>query len=202
MTSGAVIAGYQYFVPFFITAWQKVYGTMYSTVTTAFKAPYSGWIETLLPSPTLNGTTLVTTGPATGQFWLPGALGQTPTQARDEMFQAAYIADITANPNTNPVVAAARQNDLLDWTPKSKVLLCGGSGDPVVPPALHQTVMKAAFDAKGLTNVISVDVNSAIELTYGAVKASSPTTYYGNYHAPYEPPFCHAQARGLFDQLK
>jgi pimeloyl-ACP methyl ester carboxylesterase len=202
MTSGTVIAGYQFFVPYFIAAWQKIYGNLYSNVTTAFKAPYSGWIETLLPSSTLSYTTLVTTGPAAGQFWLPGALGQTPTQARDEVFQAAFIADITTNPNTNPVVAAAKQNDLLDWSPKSKVLLCGGSGDPTVPPALHQAVMKAAFDAKGLTNVTSVDVNPYIEGVFGALKTSAPATFYGNYHGTYEPPFCHAQARGLFDRLK
>ena len=196
------IAGYQFFVPYFITAWQKIYGTLYSNVSTAFKAPYSGWIETLLPNATLNYTTLVTNGPTAGQFWLPGALGQTPNQARDEVFQAAYITDITANPNTNPVVAAAKLNDLLDWSPKSKVLLCGGSGDPTVPPAVHQAVMKAAFDAKGLTNVTSVDVNPFIEGVYGAVKTSAPATFYGNYHGTYEPPFCHAQARGLFDLLK
>jgi pimeloyl-ACP methyl ester carboxylesterase len=198
MTSGAVIAGYQYFVPFFITAWQKIYGNLYSNVTTAFKTPYSGWIETLLPSPTLNGTTLVTTGPATGQFWLPGALGQTPTQARDEMFQAAYIADITANPTTNPVVVAAKLNDLLDWSPKSKLLLCGGSADPVVPPALHQTVMKAAFDAKGLTNVTTTDVHSDIVTAVGPITMAN----IGNYHGAYESPYCHARARVLFETVR
>jgi pimeloyl-ACP methyl ester carboxylesterase len=202
IASGAAIAGYQFFVPYFITAWQKVYGNLYSSVTAAFKTPYSGWIETLLPSSTLNYTTLVTNGPAAGQFWLPGALGQTPAQARDELFQAAFIADLTTNPTTNPVVAAAKQNDLLDWSPKSKVLLCGGSGDPTVPPALHQAVMKAAFDAKGLTNVTSVDVNPYIEGVYGALKTSAPATFYGNYHGTYEPPFCHAQALGLFNLLK
>ena len=202
MASGAAIAGYQFFVPYFITAWQKIYGNLYSNVTTAFKTPYSGWIETLLPSATLNYTTLVTNGPTTGQFWLPGALGQTPAQARDDLFQAAFIADITASPSTNPVIAAAKQNDLLDWSPKSKVLLCGGSGDPTVPPALHQTVMKAAFDAKGLTNVTSVDVNPSIEYVYAAVKTASLATFYGNYHGTYEPPFCHQQARIVFDALR
>ena len=27
-------------------------------------------------------------------------------------------------------------------------------------------------------------------------------TYYGNYHGTYEPPLCHAQARGVFDAVK
>ncbi len=195
------IAGYQFFVPYLVNSWQKIYGNIYSSVSAAFKAPYSGWIENLLPSPTLTYTTLVTTGPTTGQFWLPGAMGQSPNQARDELFQPSFIADITSNPN-NPVIAAAKLNDLLDWSPKAKVLLCGGAEDPTVPPAVHQNVMKAAFDAKGLTNVISVDVDPYISATYGAVKASSPTTYYGNYHGTYEPPFCHAQAKALFDTVK
>ena len=190
------IAGYQFFVPYFITAWQKIYGNLYSNVTAAFKAPYSDYIESLLPNSTLDYTTLVTSGK------LPGINGETPTQARDAMFQAAYITDITANPSTNPVVAAAKQNDLLDWSPKSKVLLCGGSGDPTVSPTVHQAVMKAAFDAKGLTNVTSVDVNPYIEGVYGALKTSAPATFYGNYHGTYEPPFCHAQALGLFNLLK
>ena len=27
-------------------------------------------------------------------------------------------------------------------------------------------------------------------------------TYYGNYHGTYEPPFCHAQAKALFDTVR
>lgn len=195
------IAGYQFFVPFLINSWQKVYGNLYSDVKTVFKAPYSGWIENLLPSPTLTYTTLVTTGPAAGQFWLPGALGQTPNQARDELFQASFVSDIATN-SSSTVAQAARLNDLLDWTPRARVLLCGGSGDPTVPPALHQNVLKATWEAKGVTNFSSVDVDPYISATYGPVTAANAVAYYGNYHGTYEPPFCHAQARGLFDALK
>ena len=195
------IAGYQFFVPFLVNSWQKVYGDLYSDVKAAYKTPYSGWIENLLPSPTLTYTTLVTTGPAAGQFWLPGALGQSPNQARDELFQPAFVTDITTNAN-NPVVKAARLNDLLDWTPRARVLLCGGSGDPTVPPAIHQSVLKATWDAKGVTNFSSVDVDPYISATYGPVTAANAVAYYSKYHGTYEPPFCHAQARGLFDTLK
>jgi len=189
------IAGYQFFVPYLVTAWQKVYGNLYSDVKTAFKAPYADWIETLLPNPTLNYTTLVTSGK------LPGINGETPNQARDALFQPAFISDITANAN-NPVVAAATKNDLLDWSPKSPLMLCGGAGDPTVPPAVHQAVMKAAFDAKGLKNVTSVDVDPYVSATYGPVTQANAATYYGNYHGTYEPPFCHAQAKALFDTVK
>lgn len=185
------IAGYQFFVPFLVTAWQKIYGNLYSDVNAAFKAPYAEWIETLLPSPTLNYTTLVTSGK------LPGINGETPNQARDALFQPAFSSDILTNPN-NATVQAAKKNDLLDWSPKSKTMLCSGSGDPTVPAAIHQSVMKAAFDAKGLTNVVSVDVHPFIVATYGPITMAN----IANYHGTYAPPFCHAQAKALFDSVK
>ena len=200
--STAVIAGYQFFVPYLITAWQKVYATIYSDVAAVFKAPYSGYIESLLPSPTLNYTTLVTSGK------LPGINGETPTQARDLVFQSAYITDVQTN-NNNALYLAAKKNDLLGWSPKSKVLLCGGAGDPTVPPALHMIPMKADFDSRNLTNVTTVDVDAMVQAVYGpgGKAPTDPTaaafaTYYGNYHGSYEPPFCHAQAKAVFDTVK
>ena len=195
------IAGVQFFVPYLVTSWQKVYGNVYTDVKTAFKVPYSGYIETLLPSPTLNYTTLVTTGA------LPGGPGVTPNQARDLVFQPAFLAAAQAG-GTNPLFLAAKKNDLLGWNPKARLLLCGGAGDPTVPPAIHQQVMKADFDSRGLTNVASVDVDALVQATYAAGKAPTDpaseafATYYGNYHGTYEPPFCHAQARAVFDAVK
>ena len=196
------IAGYQFFVPYLITSWQKVYGDVYANVSTVFKAPYASYIEYLLPNPTLNYTTLVTTGA------LPGINGETPTQARDLMFQAAYITDSQTNAN-NALFLTAKKNDLLGWSPKAKTLLCGGAGDPTVPPAVHMNVAKADFDSRGLTNVTTVDVDPFIQATYGpgGVAPTDPNsaafaTYYGNYHGTYEPPFCHAQARAVFDTVR
>ncbi|MBK7653916.1 MAG: alpha/beta fold hydrolase [Betaproteobacteria bacterium] len=196
------IAGVQFFVPFIVTSWQKAYGNVYSDVKTVFKSPYSDYIETLLPNPTLTYTTLVTSGK------LPGALGETPTQARDAIFQAAWLTDTQTKVN-NGGYLAAKKNDLLGWSPKAKVMLCGGAGDPTVPPAIHQAVMKADFDSRSLTNVSSVDVDAAIQATFGTggKAPTDPTsaafaTYYGNYHGTYEPPFCYAQAKALFDTVK
>lgn len=196
------VGGVQFFVPFLVTAWQKVYGNVYSDVKAVFKAPYSDYIESLLPSPTLTYTTLVTTGK------LPGASGETPNQARDAMFQSTFIADTQTN-NNNAVYLAAKKNDLTGWNPKAKTLLCGGLGDPTVPPAVHQQVAAADFAARGFTNVSSVDVDAYIQATYG-VGGKAPTdptsaafgTYYGNYHGGYEPPFCAAQAKAFFDTVK
>jgi len=196
------IAGFQFFVPYLVTSWQKVYGTVYTDVKTAFKTPYSGYIENLLPSPTLNYTTLVTTGA------LPGGPGVTPNQARDAIFQPDFLLGARTSV-THPLYVAAKKNDLLGWSPKARVMLCGGAGDPTVPPAVHQQVMKADFDSRGLTNVTSVDVDAMVQSVFGpgGKAPTDPTsaafaTYYGNYHGTYEPPFCHAQARVLFDAVK
>ena len=192
-------AGYQFFVPYIVTSWQKIYGNVYTDVNAVFKQPYVTGIESLLPSPTLTYTTLVTTGK------LPGANGETPAQARDELFQAAFINDVATNDNNGLYVDAVK-NTLFGWSPKAKVLLCGGAGDPTVPPAMHLVPMKADFDSRGLTNVTTVDVDPYIQAAYGPAPTdpTSPAfaTYYGNYHGGYEPPFCAAQARALFDTVK
>lgn len=193
------IAGYQFFVPYIVTSWQKVYGNVYTSVSQVFKAPYATGIENLLPSPTLNYTTLVTSGA------LPGG---TPDQARDALFQSAFTTDVQTNPN-NGMFLDAKKNDLLDWTPKARTLLCGGVGDPTVPPAVHRDVAQAGFTARGLANVTSVDVDASVQAIFG-VNGKAPTdpasaafaTYYGSYHGTYEPPLCHAQARAVFDTLK
>ncbi|UCU98959.1 lipase family protein [Acidovorax radicis] len=193
------IAGVQFFVPYLVTAWQKTYGNVYANVNDAFKPPYATYIENLLPSPTLNYTTLVTTGA------LPGG---TPNQARDALFQPAFLAGAQTS-SSNPLYLAAKKNDLLGWTPKARVMLCGGAGDPTVPPAVHLAVMKADFDNRGVTNVTTVDVDAAVQATYGpgGKAPTDPTsaafaTYYGSYHGAYEPPFCHVAARAVFDAVK
>jgi pimeloyl-ACP methyl ester carboxylesterase len=199
LKSSAVIAGYQFFVPYLVTAWQKVYGTVYSKPGDVFKDPYAGYIEGLLPCATLDYTTLITSGK------LP--YGPSPTEARDAMFQLAYLTDAQTN-EKNGLYLAGKKNDLLGWSPKSKLMLCGGAGDPTVPPALHQAPMKADFDSRKLSNVITVDMDAAVQATYGpdGKAPTDPTsqafaTYYGSYHGTYEPPFCHAQAKGLFDSV-
>jgi pimeloyl-ACP methyl ester carboxylesterase len=193
------IAGYQIFIPYLVTAWQRIYGNVYSNVTQVFKAPYSNYIETLLPSPTLNFSTLISTGA------LPGG---SPNAARDALFQPAFLNDVQTNDNSGLIVDA-RKNDLLGWNPKARTLLCGGAGDPTVPPAVHMNVAQADFSSRGLTNVTSVDVDPAIRATFG-IGGAAPTdptspafaTYFGSYHGSYEPPFCHAQARALFNAFR
>ena len=196
------ILGYQFFVPFMVTSWQKVYGDVYTDVNAVFKMPYATNIENLLPSPTLNATTLVTSGA------LPGANGETPNQARDALFQPAFLFDVQTN-NNNALYKDAQKNDLFGWSPRARTLLCGGAGDPTVPPAVHMIPMKADFDARGVQTVTTVDVDPQVQATYGpgGVAPTNPAlpayaTYFGSYHGTYEPPFCHANARALFDTVK
>ena len=194
------IAGYQFFVPYLVTSWQKVYGNIYTDVNAVFKAPYASYIENLLPSATLTYTTLVTTGK------LPGASGETPDQARDELFQSAFLTDVQTN-NSNALYVTAQKNDLLGWTPKAKVLLCGGAHDPTVPPAVHRDVLMADFAARNVTNVTKVDVDASILSAFGTNGAvptdpAAAAAFYGSYHGTYEPPFCHAAAKAFFDTVK
>ncbi|MFM8609186.1 MAG: lipase family protein [Burkholderiaceae bacterium] len=195
------IAGYQFFVPFLVTAWQKIYGNIYGSVGQAFKAPYATNIENLLPSPTLNYTTLVTTGA------LPGANGETPNQARDALFQSAFITDVRTN-DSNALFLAAKRNDLLGWTPRAATMLCSGSGDPTVPFAVHQAVMKADFDARNVRTaagpVASVDVDPQIRAAFGAPPTDPAgfAQYYSRYHGTFAPPVCAASARNFFDTVK
>jgi hypothetical protein len=73
---------------------------------------------------------------------------------------------------------------------------------------VNQNVMKADFDSRNLTNVTSVDVDASIQAAFGpgGTAPTDPTTpafatYFGNYHGTYEPPFCHAQAKVVFDSV-
>ena len=193
------IAGYQFFVPFIITAWQKVYGNVYAKPQDAFKSPYSDWIENLLPSPTLTTTTLVTTGK------LPGG---TPNQARDALMQPAFLQAMMTNDKAG-ISVDAQANTLFNWKPKAPTLLCGGAGDPTVVYAVHQTPMFNNFVSNGLKNVGSVDVDAQVQAAFGPggkapTDPASPAfaTYYANYHGTYEPPFCMAAARQFFDQVR
>lgn len=191
------IAGYQFFVPFILTSWQKVYGNVYDKPGDAFKQPYADWIENLLPSPTYDYTSLVSSGK------LPGG---TPEQARDALMQPAFLQMMQTNDKAG-VSVDAQKNTLFDWKPGAAVLLCGGAGDPTVPPAVHQIPMAANFAANGVA-VQSVDVDPQIQATYGPggkapTDPASPeyAAYYGAYHGSYEPPFCTAAARAMFNQI-
>jgi len=182
------IGGVQVFVPFEITAFQKIYGNVYAKATDVFNAPYASYMESLLP--TTDEAGLATKLPA-----------GTPVQAQKAMFTAAFITDLANNPANGTTVAATKQ-DLLGWSPKAPTVLCGSSDDPVVSFATNGQTAYADFQRRGLTNVSIADVAAQVATADASVKASDPATYESNYHGQYEPPFCLAVARQLFDQFK
>lgn len=196
------IAGAQVFVPFAITGWQKTYGNIYSDVNTVFRKPYADTIESLIPSPTLTFSTAISTGT------LPGANGESPEQARAAILQPDFLIDFVSN-DQNAVYRAAKRNDLMDWTPRARTLLCQGSADPSIPFAINQKAFKSLLDARGATHVSSVDVDLQVQAAFGIdgaapIDSSSPAfgKYHGAYHGSFVPPFCFAHARNLFDSLK
>ncbi len=184
------ILGTQYFVPFQITAWQKIYSTVYNKASDLFNAPYDSFIETLFP--VVNYPTDLAKLPATSS---------TPAAARDAVFTAAYLADLAGNPN-NATTVAAKKQDLLGWNPKAPVTLCGGSGDPTVKFSNNAQILYDDFRSRGATNVSLVDVNASIVALYGNVLATAPATYNQNYHGSYEAPLCASESRKMFDRYK
>ena len=180
------IAGGQFFVPFFITAWQKVYGTLYSKPTDVFLAPYAADIENIFPGP-YTYTTMLQAGK------VPADVNYLP-----KLFQPAYLMDLVNNPN-NPTVVAARKNDLLGWNPKSKIALCGGAQDPTVPFAVHAKVEQADFASRGIA-VPLIDVDSTIRAQ--AAATGTPVNL-GAYHGTLVPPLCMAALKAsLFDPAR
>jgi pimeloyl-ACP methyl ester carboxylesterase len=179
------INGVQFIVPFEITSWQKVYGTVYNNVADVFNSPYDGYIETLLP--TFNLATLASL--------LPGG---TPEEARDAMFKASYLNDVVNNPKNGSVIAGKKQ-DLLGWNPKAPTTLCGGTGDPTVKYYINAQPAYDDFRSRGGTNVTLVNVDPKIQQKYGSVDFA---IYNSNYHGTYESPFCCQVAKELFDQYK
>lgn len=184
------ILGVQYFVPFQITAWQKVYGNLYAKASDVFNAPYDSFIEVLMPA--VNYPSDLARLPATATA---------PATARDAVFNSSYLTDLSTNPN-NATIVAAKKQDLLGWDPKAPTKLCSGSGDPVVKFNINTQAAYDDFHSRGGSNVSLVDVNATIESIYGNVLTNDPATYYKNYHSAYEAPLCASEARKFFDQHK
>ncbi len=183
------INGVQAIVPFEITSWQKVYGNVYSNVSDVFNAPYSGYIQALLPS-LLSSTALAAVLP-TG----------TPDQARDAMFVSAYLTDLANNPS-NGTIVAGRKQDLLGWNPVAPITLCGATSDPTVKFAVNAIPTYNDFISRGITNVALVDVDPLVRQKYAALLANDPATYYAEFHGVLESTFCLQVARQMFDQYR
>lgn len=179
--------GVQNLLPFEITAWQKIYGNLYTHPSDIFNAPYDSYIDNLFPA---------TVDPATLASMLPAG---TPIQQEQALFKASYLNDLATNP-INATIVAARQQDLINgWDPKAPTMLCGGAGDPVVNFSINAQTAYNAFRGRGDTNVTLVDVDPKILLLYGN---PLPSTLVAAYHGALESPFCSQAAMQFFAQYK
>lgn len=184
------IYGIQYFEPFQIVSWQKVYGHLYDKASDVFNPPYDSFIEALLPA--VNYPADLAKLPA---------VSTVPAKARDAVFSPSYLADFDSNPN-NATIMAAKKQDLLGWDPKAPTTLCSGSGDPTVKFSINAQALYDDFRSRGGVNVTLVDVDAKIKQMYGSVLSADQESFYVNYHGTYEAQLCTAEARKLFDQWK
>jgi pimeloyl-ACP methyl ester carboxylesterase len=169
--------GSSVFTPFLVSGYQKIYGNLYGSVTDFYKAPYATGIEDLLPG-TRSFEELFTSEK------LPPDLGDLVTNAA-----VTAIGDVNSN-----IRKALAANDLITgWTPKAPLMMCGGSGDPVVFYAENTTAALAAFGGATPTR-FAVDVNDVM------VGASIPP-FSANYHGAVMPVCLKAVRDTLFNSL-
>lgn len=224
--AGGVNAGATIFSPLIFTSWQKAYGNLYTSPSDVYEAPYATGIETLLPSTTLNTTTVFTTGRLPTKLFATGAL-VTQDPALNALFAAgvgtpnlikqSYRQAVLGNPS-HPVFTAAAKNDLTGWTPTRPVAMCMGAADPTVF-ATNTSVAATEFGKRGVSALVRVfdlenaaTVGAATAAAFQQAKAAtaadpnapgaSPAEKVVQaYHGGLVPPFCNAVIRGYFQQV-
>lgn len=195
LRTGQEILGGQFFIPFLITAWQKVYGDVYANPSEIFTPQFAPTIENLLPAAD------------------PAALGVLPAGPayNAALFQPSFITGLqNGNTTTNGVLRAALRNDLVasGWNPTSPTRFCAGSQDPTV---IWQTSTQAAINRWGnLPNVSSRDVDREVQqagqaqfaaLTPQQQAAAGGQTNFilARYHGALAPVVCLQDMRVFFD---
>ena len=223
--AGGVGAGATYFSPLIYTSFQKAYGNIYTSPSELYEAAYVTGIETLLPSATLNFTTLITTGKLPLKLWADNPL-KTGDPSLDALFAAgvgtpnllktSFRQAVLANP-AHPLLLAAAKNDLLSWTPARPVAMCYGAQDPTVFGS-NTSEASAYFTSKGVKPLVTVfnledatTVGAALAGGFAAAKAGAaadPTLgaspaerVLGAYHGSLVPPFCNIAVRSYFQSV-
>lgn len=180
------VAAGQFFAPFFITAWQKVYGDLYRNPLDVFRAPYAADIENIFPG-VYDYTPMLQAGK------VPPDANYLPV-----LFQPAYLAELQAN-GSSPTLQAGRRNTLLGWNPKAKTVLCGGAQDPTIGFATNAKAAQADFASRGISVPI-IDVDPIIRSM--AAAAGQPVDF-EQYHPITAPPLCMVALRDqLFDPAR
>ncbi|NIJ99836.1 lipase family protein [Xanthomonas cannabis] len=132
-------------VTYALVGMQHAYQNVYLSPSQVFQDPWAGKVEGLFPGK--NDLIDLAVG------------GLLPTIDKvGSYFQPSFYKDFPRNPN-NRFRQDLVRNDLLDWTPRTRTLLCGSSNDATVPLKNASTAIDA-FKRRGSTQVSVVDVGS------------------------------------------
>lgn len=198
----AVSVGGTLFAPLLMTSWQKAYGDVYATPADAYQAPYSGFMESLLPSSS-SVTDLMTAGklPADATFRLLFGTGGLFTDS----FRTTSLANTSSG-----LLGAAAKNTLLGWTPKAHMALCYSSADPTVfgynttdaqADFASRSVAVPALNLRGNTATIASTLGTSAATLAGAFQATyALPANQGNEHSN-AAPFCAAFVKGFFQNF-
>jgi pimeloyl-ACP methyl ester carboxylesterase len=169
--------GSTYYVPFAVTGLQSVYGNLYPEPGAFFRAPYAARIESLFP-----GT--VSVGDLLQQGLLPLLLS--------DLITDAFVAAV--RDPASPLSVALAANASYRFTPRSPVLLCGGSKDPVVDFDNSRAAAAALTAAAGAA-VTVIDVEQVAAYEPFLESGPLPSAIRTEYHSRIVPPLCLLAAR-------
>ncbi|HEV2610319.1 MAG TPA: lipase family protein [Noviherbaspirillum sp.] len=196
---GNVNLGATTLIPLIVTSYQKSYGNLYQRPADFYELPYAATVETWFPS-TLDETTQARLAPANlfdkgdGQTFL----------IRSEI-RNALRDDFRLN-RDSPFRQAIMRNDLLNWTPRAAMALCGAARDGMVYFS-NTTEAAAYFASRGVTvpvydlrNRASLAAGPLGDLVHGgfAQWAASHPDADDHFLAP---PFCYTLAVRFFESL-
>lgn len=151
-----------------VVAMQRVYGNIYASPAAVFRPPFDATVEGLMPG-------------SRDIFDLlrQGALppGAEMARLRQDGFTRAF------DDPQFPFRQALARNDLLDWTPRAPMVLCGAGRDAVVPFA-NAVTARRIFTARGAAvelldmdgrippdlDGVSVHTSAAVYLCFGATR--------------------------------
>jgi len=199
--AGPVPVGGTLFLTLILTGYQKTYGDMYPTAADAFQAPFAATAETLLPSD-VSVATLQSQGklPANDPngVKLFGAGGLLTDWMRSAVL------------NPSPTRSRIQQNAILGWTPKGRMVLCGGELDPTAF-FFNATDAQADFASRNVTvptynfekraTLPTGAKGDALYAGFQAAKTAAGANAMALYHGLLLRPFCSAAVRDFFDQV-
>ncbi|WP_115554371.1 lipase family protein [Xanthomonas arboricola] len=131
------------FLSYAITSMQRTYHNIYLAPSQTYQDPWAAQVEAFFPGTRSVGD-LVTTLPPVGKI--------------KDYFTAAFLQDVANNP-FNPLRQDLQRNDLLNWRPSTRTLLCGSSNDASVP-FKNATRAIDTFKRNGSNQVTTLDLGT------------------------------------------